>query len=58
MSPLSDALQNPSKALADLYLENKHKGIDAFPAIVTSHFSSLFAAENDFQQVRRPHLIS
>ncbi|KDR81393.1 hypothetical protein GALMADRAFT_134836 [Galerina marginata CBS 339.88] len=51
MTLFSDALQHPSKALSDLYRQNRPKGIDSFPSTVTAHFSAIFKAQDAFEQV-------
>ena len=47
---LVDAIRDPSRVIVDLYNQDKNAGVN-FPAQVTSHFASIFQAQDAIQQV-------
>lgn len=52
MSPSSDALANPTQAIAQLYIANKAQGTDTFPRTVADHFKNIFASPHALAEVR------
>lgn len=50
-SELVDALNNPTKAIKDLY--DPTKPTDTFPQTVSNHFSSVFQSPEAFKEVSR-----
>ncbi|KAF4615096.1 hypothetical protein D9613_002856 [Agrocybe pediades] len=50
-SNISDALQNPSKVLSDLYQQHSSLPLHTFPATVTAHFTHIFQSQHALEQI-------
>ncbi|KAL0947281.1 hypothetical protein HGRIS_013401 [Hohenbuehelia grisea] len=46
-----DALNNPARALLDLFTEKTPLDLDTFPTAVANHFSEIFASDDAFQEI-------